>query len=627
MDAAGLARRLTALRASMLALEAEHAAHIGAVAASQRASARNLLHYLAMRQEDLRSLQTHLAKVGLSSIGRSEAHALWSVDAVLNLVERLAGREAAPAEGALPCDLRSGAALLEAHTRALFGPEPRERTVHIMVTMPSEAASDYTLVRRLLEAGMDCMRINCAHDGPEAWKAMIGNLRQASESTGRPCRVLMDLAGPKLRTGAIEPGPAVLKLRPSRDAFGAIRGPARVWLTSAETPAAAPSAADGVLQVDAAWLEAIATPQTIRLRDTRGRARKLIAVDRDRGGVWCELTRTAYLANGLALETEGDDAGGTTTRTFVSGIPPTPGAIRIVAGDLLLLTKEPLPGRAASFDSAGRLLSPARVSCTLPGVFADVHAGHRVCLDDGRIIAVAEAVTENEIRVRVQRTPSRGAKLASDKGINLPDSALRLPALTAKDIEDLQFVARNADLVGLSFVNHESDVQALIEQLQKIGGTEPGIILKIETRRGFERLPAMLLTAMRTRLVGVMIARGDLAVECGYERLAEAQEEILWICEAAHCPTIWATQVLEMLAKEGIPSRAEITDAAMGHRAECIMLNKGPHVHDAVRVLDDILRRMDAHQSKKRAMLRALRLATDFDKPARSRTGAGDRVR
>jgi pyruvate kinase len=113
-----------------------------------------------------------------------------------------------------------------------------------------------------------------------------------------------------------------------------------------------------------------------------------------------------------------------------------------------------------------------------------------------------------------------------------------------------------------------------------------------------------------------MIARGDLAVECGFERLAEAQEEILWICEAAHIPTIWATQVLENLAKEGIPSRAEITDAAMGHRAECVMLNKGPYVARAVAVLDDILSRMQAHQAKKRAMLRHLRVADVFSASA-----------
>jgi pyruvate kinase len=84
------------------------------------------------------------------------------------------------------------------------------------------------------------------------------------------------------------------------------------------------------------------------------------------------------------------------------------------------------------------------------------------------------------------------------------------------------------------------------------------------------------------------------------------QEEILWLCEAAHVPVIWATQVLENLAKTGSPSRAEVTDAAMGVRAECVMLNKGPFVTDAVRFLSGVLERMQAHQHKKRTMLRKL---------------------
>ena len=112
---------------------------------------------------------------------------------------------------------------------------------------------------------------------------------------------------------------------------------------------------------------------------------------------------------------------------------------------------------------------------------------------------------------------------------------------------------------------------------------------------------------MRSPLVGVMIARGDLAVEAGYERLAEVQEEILWLCEAAHLPVIWATEVLDQLARTGQPSRAEVTDAAMAQRAECVMLNKGPHIDAAIVVLDDILRRMSGHQRKKTPFLRPLR--------------------
>jgi pyruvate kinase len=154
-----------------------------------------------------------------------------------------------------------------------------------------------------------------------------------------------------------------------------------------------------------------------------------------------------------------------------------------------------------------------------------------------------------------------------------------------------------------------------VRQLQKRLEQLPrslGIILKIETRAAFERLPELLLAAMRSPKVGVMIARGDLAVECGYERLAEVQEEILWMCEAAHVPVIWATQVLETMTQDGQPSRAEITDAAMGVRAECVMLNKGPEMVATVRALDDILTRMQGHQNKKQSMLRSLNVARLF---------------
>jgi pyruvate kinase len=104
-----------------------------------------------------------------------------------------------------------------------------------------------------------------------------------------------------------------------------------------------------------------------------------------------------------------------------------------------------------------------------------------------------------------------------------------------------------------------------------------------------------------------MIARGDLAVEIGFARLAEMQEEILWLGEAAHVPVIWATEVLERLIRKGRPSRGEMTDAAMAARAECVMLNKGPYVFEAIAELDTLLGRMKAHQHKKTPQLRRLR--------------------
>jgi pyruvate kinase len=246
-----------------------------------------------------------------------------------------------------------------------------------------------------------------------------------------------------------------------------------------------------------------------------------------------------------------------------------------------------------------------------------VKAGEPVRLDDGAIGAWIESVERGRLTLRICDLPGGVAKLRGEKGINFPESNLELPALGAQDRANLAFVAENADAVELSFVQRPDDVREVQDLLRQQSRRTLGLVLKIETRRGFQHLPELLWAAMGSKVAGVMIARGDLAVECGWHRMAEVQEEILWLCEAAHLPVIWATQVLEGLAKEGIPSRAEITDAAMGERAECVMLNKGPHVVRTVAALDDILRRMQGHQSKKVPMLRQLRAWSDSAWPWR----------
>ena len=161
----------------------------------------------------------------------------------------------------------------------------------------------------------------------------------------------------------------------------------------------------------------------------------------------------------------------------------------------------------------------------------------------------------------------------------------------------------------MSFVRKPRDIVALQKELKKYPSPGPGIITKVETVKGFNDLPRLLLATMRHYPAAVMIARGDLAVECGFERLAEIQEEILWMCEAAELPVIWATAVLDRKAKKGRPSRAEITDAAMSQRADCVMLNKGPYILAAIEMLANILRRMQGHQHKKTPKLRKLSIS------------------
>lgn len=604
---------LTTIRAEMINLASPAETILDKLNPTYHESARNLLHYLALRRHDLRPLQLRLAALGLSSLGRAESHVLATVDAVLRALHRLIQRDGDLPDPVTPAlDFAGGQRLLTDHTERLLGPVPPGREVRIMVTMPSEAADDYMLVHNLVKQGMDCMRINCAHDDTRAWKQMIDHLRHAEASLGRSCQVVMDLAGPKLRTGPLEPGPTVMKIRPQRDVYGKVVAPARVWLTNEESPVRSPSPADAILPVSADWLAQLEVGDAVKFRDLRGAPRTLHVVDATDDGCWAELKRVAYIVPGIVLHLEPGDHRPETGKTEVGVFAPRENPISLQQGDLLILTRNLKPGRPATVDSRGRILCPASIGCTLPEVFDDIRAGERIWFDDGKIGGVIERIEVDRILVRITQTAARGAKLRSDKGINLPDSALRLSALTEKDIADLRFVVHHADAVALSFANQAQDVDLLREEINRIGGPQPAVILKIETRRGFENLAAMLLTAMRMPCSGVMIARGDLAVECGFERLAEVQEEILWICEAAHVPVIWATQVLETLARQGMPSRAEITDAAMGHRAECVMLNKGPFVVNAVQVLDDILQRMQPHQAKKSAMLRELRLAHLF---------------
>ncbi len=326
--------------------------------------------------------------------------------------------------------------------------------------------------------------------------------------------------------------------------------------------------------------------------------------------VRAELSKTVYLERGNLLT--GLAADGREDRARIGPIEPVPQRLRLERGDTLIVTARPEPGEAARRIADGRVLRPAHIACTLPEGLRSVRTGQSIWFDDGRIGGVVRSATEGRLRVEVTHAPPEGTWLGADKGINLPDTQLDLPALTEKDLEDLRFVVRHADLVGLSFVHTPSDLEQLRAELARLGRPRMGVVLKLEVRRGFAELPGILLAALRSPPVGVMIARGDLAVEVGFERLAEVQEEILWLCEAAHMPAIWATQVLEGLTKSGLPSRAEVTDAAMGERAECVMLNKGPHVVAAVRALDSILRRMQSHQAKKTAMLRHLQVVERF---------------
>lgn len=300
---AALLDTLTRIRSEMLRLEGDFAAEIMHADGNYKESARNMLHYLALRHRDVRPLQEELASLGLSSLGRSEAHALATVDAVVGILHQLTGRKSEPLSDTERCvDFAGGAKLLEQHTRSLLGPPPDGRSVRIMVTLPSEAAEDYHLVHDLVGKGMDCARINTAHDTPDAWERMAANVRQARRELDRNCRILMDLAGPKLRTGAVEPGLRVVDWHPRRDGLGKVMASARIWLTPEEIRATPPAAADACLPIPEAWLSKLRAGDRIEFTDARGSTRSLHVVAASNNGYWAECRQTAYVTPGIALQ-------------------------------------------------------------------------------------------------------------------------------------------------------------------------------------------------------------------------------------------------------------------------------------------------------------------------------------
>lgn len=285
-------------------------------------------------------------------------------------------------------------------------------------------------------------------------------------------------------------------------------------------------------------------------------------------------------------------------------------SIPVTIGEHLILTKRETLGKRSIYGNNNEILEHAEISVMLPEVIDDANIGDDIYFDDGMIKTKVIDKTETDLELLI--TECYKPKLGAHKGINLPHTKLNLPALTQKDIEVLPFVCEYADILGYSFVRSGNDVSKLYEELNKLSANHIGVVFKIENKEAFENVPDILLKGMERNKIGVMIARGDLAVELGFERISEVQNEILWLCEAAHIPVIWATQVLENLAKSGIPTRAEITDAAQAAQAECVMLNKGPYIDDAIKLLKNILIRMEGHVFKKKNELRALNVAKNF---------------
>jgi pyruvate kinase len=446
---------------------------------AQTSSFMNLLFYLVLRSEDIRDLQTGLHIMGLSSLTSAESHIYCQLKAIL---ERL-GKEFMPGDKYSYTYSRASDDL-RFKSQELFGKKMDVMMPFIMVTLDAGFAEDYDRLKELLLTGMNVARINCAHDNDAVWEKMIKNVRRATEETHLPCRIYMDLAGPKIRT--------------------------------------------------------ILTGKKHKIEVEPG--------------------ESIYLTDDIEESDTGEKS----------------------------------------------------IGCTIRGIVRQLKVGERVLFDDGSIECKIDKLDKYKATMVVIRVSREKPFIKPEKGINFPDSKLTLSSITDFDMACLPFICQHADLIGYSFVRNSNDLLQLQNILAGQSVKDILIVLKIETREAVRNLPALLIQGMQDRAFEVMIARGDLAIELGFERMSEIQEEILWICEAAHVPVIWATQVLDTLNKTGLPTRSEITDASYSGFAECVMINKGEHTVKVIETLKDILLRGGAHHIKKRYTFRQLSIAKDY---------------
>lgn len=472
--------QMRALIQAMNRVEEDFADLLAEIPEPNRISAINFLKYLILRKTDVRDLQVLLHENGLSSLASCESHTQRQIEMTLkHLGEKF--------EKLDTCTTEYGSKKIEASSQQLFGPKPENWPASIMVTFDASFLADKDLLPKLLKKGMSIARINCAHDDESVWKEMVDKIRLASESTKLPCKIHMDLAGPKIRT-------------------------------------------------------------------------KLLTKGKDKGRVEIKVGQMIWLSDS-----------------------------------------------AKGFKPKEIVISPNE-----PGVISGLKIGDRVFIDDGLILGLVQKVERGKALLKIVRISTKKPFIKAEKGINFPDCSLQVSSLTDFDKKCLPFVCANADTVGFSFVRSSLDIADLRTALKEIVADIPFLIFKIETQEAVKNLPSLLIEGMKDPDFGVMIARGDLAVEIGFERLVEIQDEILWLCEAAHVPVIWATQVLENLHKSGVATRAEVTDAGHASRAECIMINKGKHTLEVLKTLRDISQRSAALRIKNRLVFRPLKIAADF---------------
>ena len=568
----------------------------------------NLKQYLILRSKDRTLLQDKLFVLSLSSLGRSYAHVAGSIDTLYEQVcssldedeishEEMASLHHVSIEEAISVASHNSVALFGGKASAKLS----KQSTAIMVTLPSNAAdNEGELIVSLAQSGVNVFRINTAHDSLEVWRAMaecVGVINEGREASEK-VKIFVDLAGPKIRTGRIQMLNIPIVIGSNKCKKEVHIFPGGMFTTRPETK-------DSVTQTKLPAIIAVEKKIFKHLKEER--PVKVIDINGKKAYIKIVKIYDTH-AVGLIDKKVFIDESSKLYRKHHSGailnIQRQTDPIRLFKDDTLVITQKDVLGRSAKLDKESNVIKPALISCSFSAMASQIKVGEKVYIDDGKIGLKVIEKDEKSITCIVTTAKANGTLLKEEKGINFPDTHIKTAALTENDRANVLEVIDFADSLSISFCQNEKDILDIQDLLRQEDREDIGIIAKIETKHAISNIPKILEQLLVWEKSGIMIARGDLAIEVEFKNMAYIQEMLLDICDAAHMPVIWATQVLESQMKNNLPSRAEVTDAAMAARAECVMLNKGAFATDTIDVLIHILDDVHSMFKKNRQLLK-----------------------
>jgi pyruvate kinase len=559
-------------------------------------SIQNLKAYVHLRSKDITILQEELTNFGLSSLGRSQSCIISSINQDLIILQALLGFDTKELEKEDASLSFKQAQDIMMKKSLVFGAKDSKVKTNIMVTLPSEAKDSPLIIKDLISHDTAVLRINTAHDDTIAWAKIAQTIKAENKLQNKDTKIYVDLAGPKNRTGKISKDIIPFKI-------GSKEGEkVEIVCISTKGSLTKEKSFDGKetasLVVDEYFYQNLLKSKKLSIQDIEKDKKQTFKLQIEGEKLFAIVDKKLTIFQNTILKSKTTD---TILESNLHNFETKPTVIRLFRDDKIIITPLEIEG-SANYEYE-KTPYAGIIHCSNKEIFPYVKLDDEIFIDDGKIGCKVTKHFPIGLECSVFIAKENGTLLKEEKGINFPNTDLEISAITPTDEKNFEDIVKFADIIGISFAQSKKDIEKLQNMLKSKNKNHIAITPKIETKLALKNLPQILEQLLQSENYALMIARGDLAIEVGFDNLPYIQEEIFGICEAAHVPVIYATQILEGKMKNNLPSRAEVTDAANAQRADCVMLNKGPFVVDTIESLKNIIRKVHLLFQKNRQLL------------------------